>query len=233
MPPPAPQDLRAIAALYDAAAPRYDAVYGGRREAIEDAALSALLRFAGIRRASSVADLGCGSGYLPSLLRLEPRTYTGVDLSGGMLALARNRHPTLPFVQAEMTTYLRECLAGRFDFLCSLWCAANYVRPRALARALAQASMPGGKVFIMAMVNGFHPRVDVAGAVPLHSYEHAGYELRHAGFCNVHAAPFAWTWEDVFLPVPILAAGQVAGAMLRRAAACTENRYVIWTGERL
>jgi len=57
-----------------------------------------------------VLEIGSGGGEL--LAALRPSRGVGVDVSGGMVALARSRHPELRFEQAAGETY-RE--PGRFD----------------------------------------------------------------------------------------------------------------------
>lgn len=46
-----------------------------------------------------VLEIGCGAGDL--LAALEPSVGVGVDLSSEMIALARDRHPALTFIQAD------------------------------------------------------------------------------------------------------------------------------------
>ena len=57
-------------------------------------------------------EIGSGGGEL--LAALRPSRGVGVDVSGGMVALARSRHPELRFEQAAGETY-RE--PGRFDYV--------------------------------------------------------------------------------------------------------------------
>jgi SAM-dependent methyltransferase len=51
----------------------------------------------------SVLELGCGPGDL--LAAVEPSFGVGIDLSGRMISLARQRHPDLNFVQASATDF--------------------------------------------------------------------------------------------------------------------------------
>lgn len=61
---------------------------------------------------SSVLELGCGTGDL--LAALQPGIGVGVDLSAGMVAAARARHPGLEFVESDA----QEFRADRtFDFI--------------------------------------------------------------------------------------------------------------------
>ncbi len=65
---------------------------------------------------SRVLELGCGIGDL--LAALEPSTGVGIDFSPAMIALARQRHPTLSFAIGDVES--PETIArieGRFDYV--------------------------------------------------------------------------------------------------------------------
>lgn len=65
---------------------------------------------------ASVLDFGCGTGHLCWLLRRERGfrgRYTGYDLSGEALALARAHHPEAHFEQRDI---LRDGVGGYFDY---------------------------------------------------------------------------------------------------------------------
>ncbi|MFY9822933.1 MAG: methyltransferase domain-containing protein [Thermoanaerobaculia bacterium] len=72
-----------------------------------------------------VVDLGCGSGIWAEILLAEGYGVLGVDISPGMLALARRRAPAASFLQASLhevelprcaaMTALGECLNYLFD----------------------------------------------------------------------------------------------------------------------
>lgn len=57
-------------------------------------------------RRADVADLGCGTGILAPLLRPLARHLVGVDLSPGMLQLARSRGLYDELVEAEVVAFL-------------------------------------------------------------------------------------------------------------------------------
>jgi len=61
---------------------------------------------------ASVLELGCGPGTVSPALA-DGRRYTGVDLSAGQLALARERLPDATFIQADFMTI--ELPAEAFD----------------------------------------------------------------------------------------------------------------------
>lgn len=65
---------------------------------------------------ASVLDFGCGTGHLCAVLRQErgfTGRYTGYDLSGEALTLARQRHAGAHFEQRDV---FREGVGGHFDY---------------------------------------------------------------------------------------------------------------------
>jgi len=120
-PEPSPRDallqdtLAAVRAHYDAAAPERERWLARNRYYY--AAIERLLRFLvppGLR----ILDVGCGTG--DHLAAVRPSLGVGVDLSDGMLGLARRKHPALELHQqaAEALTLpaheVRDA-AGGFD----------------------------------------------------------------------------------------------------------------------
>ena len=71
-------------------------------------------------------ELGCGSGGAATILS-DGRSYTGVDLSAGQLAIARERLPDATFIQGDLTTI--EPPAAAFDAVVAFY-VFNHV-PRA------------------------------------------------------------------------------------------------------
>ena len=57
-------------------------------------------------------EIGAGSGDLPATL--QPSRAIGVDVSGGMVELARSRHPELEFVVEAGERFVRD---EQFDYV--------------------------------------------------------------------------------------------------------------------
>ena len=55
--------------------------------------------------AASVLDMGCGTGILCRMLADAGLRARGMDLSPGMVAIARQENPAIPFDIRDMTTY--------------------------------------------------------------------------------------------------------------------------------
>lgn len=80
-------DKREVAAFFDRLAPDWDEDNKHDEQKIEK-----ILDYAGIRQGVSVLDIACGTGILfPFYLRRGVSKITGVDLSEGMIALAKQK----------------------------------------------------------------------------------------------------------------------------------------------
>ena len=53
-------------------------------------------------------DLGCGTGVLCRILQSEGIEAAGMDFSSGMIAIARQDSPEIPYEVADMITYRPE-----------------------------------------------------------------------------------------------------------------------------
>lgn len=91
-----------VAASYDRVAAAYTANIAGELagKPLDRALLLAFAEQAGAL--GPIADLGCGPGHVAAFLAAAGASVEGFDLSGGMVAQARQRYPTLPFRQGDM-----------------------------------------------------------------------------------------------------------------------------------
>jgi SAM-dependent methyltransferase len=147
--------------MYQQSAATYDAVFASRHDfPAETARILELIR----ERKSSVGnrllDVACGTGaYLPYI---SPSfEVTGLDLSGEMLAIARQRHPEVPFYHADLVEF---DLGQQFDVIVCLGSSIGYARtlPRLhqAIRTMAQQLVSGG---VVAVEPWFSPDVWEAG----------------------------------------------------------------------
>jgi SAM-dependent methyltransferase len=110
-----------LMATYDLLAPHYDAVTG------DSSAEAAFIRDIIERRHRPVAtllDVACGTGAITALLS---RAYqvSGLDISPGMLAVAREKLPPgTPLYQADMTSFE---LNARFDAVVCAYQGVNHL----------------------------------------------------------------------------------------------------------
>jgi demethylmenaquinone methyltransferase/2-methoxy-6-polyprenyl-1,4-benzoquinol methylase len=137
--------VKAVRALFDTIAPRYDLVNrlmtfgmdrGWRRKAVASLALPTT--------GQRVLDLACGTGDLCRQLHTEGYQAIGVDLSFGMLAHARTASPLvqgdalqLPFPDHTL------------DGVVSGFALRNFVNLDGVFVELARAVRPGGRIVLL------------------------------------------------------------------------------------
>ncbi|KZM73615.1 class I SAM-dependent methyltransferase [Nocardia terpenica] len=127
-------------------ADRYDAVNGGFNEP--------LLTAASIGAGDRVLDIGCGNGQLTRAAARRARSATGVDLSGPMLATARQRADTegvhnISFEQGDAQVY--PFPDAGFDVALSRFGIMFFADPVAAFANIARALRPGGRLAFVSM----------------------------------------------------------------------------------
>ncbi len=129
---------------YDRLAPTFEDWDSGS-EAVLEWFFDELLRRLPAR--ADLLELGCGAGAAAVVLS-DGRSYTGVDLSGGQLAIARDRLPNATFLQADFTqlTFPDEAFDGVVSFF-----VFNHVPRAELAPTFARVFRwlrPGGRFML-------------------------------------------------------------------------------------
>lgn len=109
------------------------------------AIIGAMLADAGMPPAKNldVLDVGCGTGLCGSYIAPYARRLTGVDLSAGMLAQAREKQVYDELVKAELSQYLRDHAAS-FDVIVSADTLVYFGTLDVVATAASGALRPGG-----------------------------------------------------------------------------------------
>lgn len=123
------------------------------------------------RAGERVLDAGCGTGRnLPGLLDAGA-IVTGSDFSSGMLRLARQRHPDIGFVQADLqaTWPFRD---GAFDVVLCALVGEHLDRLDVVARESRRVLTPSGR-FVFSV---YHPAMADAGKEA--NFERDGAEYR-------------------------------------------------------
>ena len=92
-----------------------------------------------------VLDAGCGTGLCGTLLRPFAHRLTGVDLSDGMLAQAREKQVYHALEKAELTAYLQRRTEA-WDLIVSADTMVYFGRLDDVAAAAARALRPGGRL---------------------------------------------------------------------------------------
>jgi len=159
----AERDPRAVRAMFDRIARRYDAVNtvlslgtdgGWRRRAARQTAIAA---------GGSALDVACGSGKLTAALgRIAgPRgRVVGLDFSPEMLAIARREHPRLEFLEGDALNL--PFPDGSFDAATIAFGLRNLADPVRGLREMARVVRPGGRTVVLEFVKP--PRGPVGAA---------------------------------------------------------------------
>lgn len=148
---PLPPATLTVADAYDQAAAGYDQAYADPMHAAEDRWLR---RWLGRRlpRDGLVADLGCGTGWLVDQLQLPPDRYVGLDISPGMLAAARAKHPRHRFLEADMAAVAQD---RDLAAVVATWSLCYHPHPARVLTAAAAALAPGGVLLAVAYGPGW------------------------------------------------------------------------------
>lgn len=90
-----------VQAAYDAVARAYDSQVGDELDGkpLDRALLDGFIELAS---PGTIADVGCGPGHVTQYLAARQAEVIGIDLSPGMIAVARERAPTLTFAVGSM-----------------------------------------------------------------------------------------------------------------------------------
>ena len=99
-----PEFVRATRASYNAVADDYDKRFGDELAArpLDRAMLAGFAELVRAGGGRAVADIGCGTGRVAAYLSTLGLDVSGIDLSPGMIAVARRSHPGLRFEVGSM-----------------------------------------------------------------------------------------------------------------------------------
>jgi SAM-dependent methyltransferase len=217
-PGPAPPDrMAATRASYDAVASGYAEAMSDelRHKPLDRALLTAFaeqVRLAG-PGPGRVWDVGCGPGHVTAFLAGLGLDAAGIDLSGGMVAQARARHPGLEFRTGSMTALPSG--DGEWDGLVSFYSLIHMIDDADLRAALAE----------------FRRVLEDQGLLLL--AVHAGQEVRHSTEWFGAAVDVSFRFFDPdWLTAELDRAGFAVQAVTRRqpypdAEVATERAYLL------
>jgi 2-polyprenyl-3-methyl-5-hydroxy-6-metoxy-1,4-benzoquinol methylase len=127
-----------------------------------------LLDLLGDVNGRDVLDAGCGEGYLGRMLAARGARVTAVDVSGEMLAIARERTPegaAIDYVQASCED-LRPLGDGAFDVVVSNMVLQDLAGYEAALREFARVLRPGGRLIFSIL----HPCFSAPGCGWIRNY---------------------------------------------------------------
>ena len=127
--------------FYDKIAKTYDARFQSKIALIENELATANLP------TRNVLDLGCGTGLY--LDYCQPSGYVGLDISQGMLAVARAKFADATFIQSDMSAI--PLPDNSVDAVVSLFGSFSYcLTPHRCVNEIYRVLRPEGRVFVMA-----------------------------------------------------------------------------------
>ena len=171
--------------------------------AMVDAFATAVLAGVTDPTTATVLDAGCGAGRMSGYLTSRGLSVRGVDLSPGMVEMARRDHPNLEFTVASVAEL--PCADSEFAGV-MLWYSIIHTPPTGLDRVLAEAVRvlrPGGHLLV-----GFQSGTGTRDVAP--AYRRLGHEVR--------LERHLYTADEVAGRLATLGADEVA-RLVRRAKA--------------
>jgi ubiquinone/menaquinone biosynthesis C-methylase UbiE len=164
-----PDFLTLTRSSYDALAVEYEGYVRDElaRQPWERAVLTVFAELVERRSPGPVADVGCGTGRLTAFLHGLGLDVFGVDLSPGMLAVARQHHPGIRFTAGSMLALdlPDACLGGLLAYYSTIHVPDEHL-PAVLAE-FARVLAPGGHLLLAFQV----------GDEPLRLSEAFGHEI--------------------------------------------------------
>ena len=142
--PQGDEKVRAVRAMFDAIAPRYDLVNRVMTFRMDVGWRTRTVRSLGLPTGARIVDLACGTGDLCTALQSAGYRAIGADLSLGMLAAART---DAPLVQADA---LRLPLPdASVDGVTCGFALRNFVALEPFLAELGRVVRPGGRIALL------------------------------------------------------------------------------------
>lgn len=151
-------------------------------------------------QATSVLEIGCGSGHLAKRFTAQQYDYLGVDISPQMLEIARNRCPEARFEQGDMRTLSTNRL---FDAVLITARSISYIiNNQDLLNTFRQIrqclSDTGTLIFDFIDADTFLPGMDESVLIEHRAnYEQQQY-LRQSRYVPNLATGLTWDWHSAF-----------------------------------
>jgi SAM-dependent methyltransferase len=134
--------------MFSKSAAFYDVIYSFKDYAHEASLLHVLIQQHKRSPGTALLDVACGTGGHIAFLKAD-YAVEGLDLDPGMLAVARQRFPDVPFHLGDMVSF---DLGRRFDVVACLFSSIGYVKTlAAMERAvvnMARHLNPGGVLIV-------------------------------------------------------------------------------------
>ena len=136
--------------MFSKSAKYYNAIYAsmGKDHATEARKIHQLIQTYKRTSRNTLLEVACGTGLHASILRKDYQV-EGLDLDAGLLEVASQNYPDIPFHQADMTEF---DLGKQFDAITCLFSSIGYVKTKKhLAQAVQNMTrhlLPGGVLIV-------------------------------------------------------------------------------------
>jgi 2-polyprenyl-6-hydroxyphenyl methylase/3-demethylubiquinone-9 3-methyltransferase len=144
--------------------------------------LPSLLRNLREAGAAKVLDLGCGNGALTHALAEEGFDLTGTDSSETGLAIARQNHPDVDFLQGDVNSSLPDVLLGQFDSVIAVEVVEHLLLPRSLFQRAREALRPRGTLIVTTPYHGYFKNLALAMCNGFDAHWHPLRDYGHVKF---------------------------------------------------
>jgi predicted TPR repeat methyltransferase len=174
-----------IRCLFDDFADRFEHTLTARLSYDTPAKLARFLRQHGADVATSVLDLGCGTGLLALELARPGRAIDGVDLSPRMLEHARTKGVYRELHAAELTKFLRDA-SSQWELIVATDVFIYVAELRPVFASVLKHLAPGG-CFAFSLECSAGDRTELLPTTGRyrHAPERVGVELSKAGFTDI------------------------------------------------
>ncbi len=164
-----PGFLTSTRSSYDTVAPEYDVHFRDElaRRPWDRAVLTVFAELVRDRSPGPVADIGCGTGHQTAFLRSLGMDVFGVDLSPGMLAVARREHPDIRFAVGSMLALdlADGCVGGLLAYYSTIHVPDDLL-PTVLVE-FTRVLAPGGHLLLAFQVGDEPLRLSEAFGLPI------------------------------------------------------------------
>jgi demethylmenaquinone methyltransferase/2-methoxy-6-polyprenyl-1,4-benzoquinol methylase len=150
--PQGPEKVRAVEAMFDAIAPRYDLLNRSLAMGMDVGWRRRTVRSLGLDAGAVVLDLACGTGDLCRELASKGYRPVGVDMSAGMLAAART---DAPLVRGDCLALSVAC--GSVDGVTCGFALRNFEALEPFIAECARVLRPGGRVALLEVSTPANP----------------------------------------------------------------------------
>lgn len=140
------KDPGEVAAMFNSVARRYDMMNALASGGMDHVWLRALRTAVDGEPGEEILDLAAGTGASAAAIAAGGARVTACDLSEGMIAVGRARHPEISFVQGDATNLQFE--DATFDAVTMSYGLRNISDPERALREMARVTKPGGRLVI-------------------------------------------------------------------------------------